>query len=222
MAIGEVRQINTNYRPEPEPAAGTFAIEGISKVMGGAAAVVFSILALADVWPRPLTAIAAIAVGSAALIEGWALASRWNDLLGGTTGRALGSGSGLTSETLAGTVTIVCGVFALLKVAALPLILMSSIVLGGALLLGCISRVRLQGLTNHYQDDTSHRAARDAVWTAMGARLLIAVAGIALGVLGLRGSDGPTMAEMAMLCFGLSALLGAAGSSTRIPGFTRY
>ncbi len=227
MATGEVRRIEAAFRPPAKGVARIVITGTLAEMVGGGAAVVLAILALSGVWPRQLTAIAAIAAGAAVMFEGWALAARYMALLaetGAVPDRAVASGGGLTAESLAGGAAIVLGILALLQVAALPLMLVTSIILGGALLLGCTARSRLHALSMQAREgsELGRQVAHEAVAASMGAEVLIGAAGVVLGILGLAGTSGPVLAEAAMLCLGAAALLSGSGLGARLLGFIRY
>ena len=78
----------------------TLAGGSLVKAIGGAAAIVLSILGLARVYPYISLSIATIAVGVALLFEGGAIAAKYQRLLPATRPDQPGEGPGLQARTI--------------------------------------------------------------------------------------------------------------------------
>lgn len=171
------------------------------EVIGGAGAVVLSIIALTGTLPLYLTAIATIAIGGALMAQGAAIAARWRDTTARLGGREeqVEIGSGIAAETLGGACGVVLGILALAHIYPAYLLPIAALVFGGSMLIGSPSQAELASLGTDRYD----RVMREAVRASSG---LMALVGIGAGVLGLLAliGVGPvfTLTMVAMLIFG--------------------
>lgn len=177
---------------EERTSAEVVAGGSVAETIGGAGAVVLTIVGLAGVYPIWMAGIGAIALGAALMLRGATVASRYYSLLDETTGGHAHSaelGSGLGAEVVGGAAGIVLGILALLNVGPLVLLPVAAIVFGGTLLIGCGSNRRINALIveqSYYPaGNGSRRIAGDILEAANGAQALVAVAVVVLGIVAL-------------------------------------
>ncbi len=193
--------------------------ESVAESFAGVAAVVLSILGLLGALPRPLSAIATICGSAALLLEGGAVATRLHRL-----SRALGAGDadisgGLGAESFAGVAGVVLGVLSLLGVAQLVLLSVATIVLGAGLLLGSAAMTRVNSIRiagGPAPTDAAGLIARESVYGASGAHVLVGLGMIVLGILALLGIDSLLFTLIAMLSLGAVLLLSGAAIGGRL------
>jgi hypothetical protein len=113
-------------------------------------------------------------------------------------------GEGMAMESLTGAAGVVLGVLALLSAGATTLLPVAAIVYGAGLLAGTGAVVRLENLW------VREHAAESWSETAAGPGVLIALAGIVLGILGLADFSPIILSLAAMLSFGVAVLLSTA------------
>jgi uncharacterized membrane protein HdeD (DUF308 family) len=183
------------------------------ELLGGAIAVVLAILGLANYNPFFMAAIATILIGAALLAFGIALAARWNDTVRRMGGDQDDLAAGVGTEIVGGITGIILGVLALAGVEPLVVLPVAAIVFGGALLLGAAAQPRLAVLSPD-RDDRFERTARRGLESSSGVMVLIGIAAVVLGLLGLIEVGPPlTLTLVAMLVIG-AALVVAGGAAT--------
>jgi hypothetical protein len=207
---------------EVQKSAGAIASGSMLEAIGGAGAVVLSILGLAQVLPVYLAAVAVIAVGGALVCEGAAIAARYNRLMEETTHGALGVtevGGGMSVEFLGGGAGVVLGILSLLGVAPQFLLPISAIVLGGTLVLGSASMPTLNsihvacGSTTH---PMARELVREAVLGTTGTQAIVGLGAVVLGIIGLVGFDARMLTLVAMLSMGGAILLSGSALTARM------
>jgi hypothetical protein len=188
-----------------------------AEAVAGVAIIVLAILALANIAPQSLAAIAAIVTGAALLLQVTdATAEYAASMTAGTeVVHTSGVGSGMSVGFLAGGAGIVLGILALLGVGTMHLIAAALIVFGGAWLLGAgvaaeTARHRLGAVAT----DTMG-LVQQAVGAAAGAQALIGLTSIILGILAFMPMPQMVLILVAFLALGGSLLLtGAAAAGT--------
>lgn len=205
--------------PEARHIAMSVGTDSTAEIIGGAAAIMLTILGLANVAPDLMLAIATIAIGIALLFEGGSIAAEFTQLVSRTadnTFQTVEMGSGMTAEMLAGIAGIVLGILALLGL--VPLILSASavIVYGVALTLSSGMTMRLNDLKFEETEVTHQRTqklAHEAVTATVGTQILIGLSAGVLGILALVGIASTVLVLVALLAIGTSLLLsgGAVG-----------
>ncbi len=206
----------------------TLAGGSLVKAIGGAAAIVLSILGLARVYPYISLSIATIAVGVALLFEGGAIAAKYQRLLPATRpdqpgegpglqARTIELGGGMTSEFVGGAAGIVLGIVGLVGIAPFTLSAVAAIVFGSALAIGSGVPSRLAAVSTGRFDEGSRlaEAMREAASVASGTQVMVGVASIVLGILALKGVQPAwVLTLVALLTLGFSTLL----SGTAVSG----
>ena len=150
----------------------------VIEALGGAVALVLSILGLAGMMPMYMLAISAIALGVALVVRGVAVSTRFWGLVK-ETGSSVELGGEITAEFIAGAVGIVLGILALLGIIPLLLISASVLVFGSALVLGSgvTSRLNYFEFGRRESLEPSHGFAHHApVLPVGGAQLLVGLA----------------------------------------------
>ncbi len=195
----------------------------LAETVVGIGAVVLAILGLVGMYPGVLLAVSIIAIGSAFVLEGSSVASRF-DLMT----REMGWGSeavGMTTEFIGGVSGIILGVLALLGIVPNVLLPVAAIVYGVTLLLGAGIQSRLTEL--EIQCDVTHETtrtvAREALSAASGIRVLFGIGAVTLGILSVVGLAAPVVLTLvAVLAAGSAMLFTGAAASGTIFGITRY
>ncbi|MCO6435609.1 MAG: hypothetical protein J5J06_00800 [Phycisphaerae bacterium] len=207
-------------RSHERTTAEVLAGESLGEGLAAAGALVVAIIGLAGLYPLPLAAIATIAVGGALLLEGGTIAARYRSILtetGGGTFQASELGGGLSSEILGGAAGIVLGILALLGVGSIMLIAVATIVLGGAVLVGSVSDVKLNSVTIHgtQMSEQARALARSGVSAAATAQALVGAGAIVLGILALLNNYPMVLTLTAMLSLGGTLLLASSAIGSR-------
>jgi hypothetical protein len=178
--------------------------------LAGAGAVVLGILAIVNILPYWLTAVAALCLGVAFVSESIGLTAKFSQLRRGSRQRTV-IGGGLSTELLGGAAGIVLGIIALGGVARGVLIPVSVIVFGGTLMLGTgasYESVALEG-----DDSSRNDLLYEAAQTSNVARFFVGAGVLTLGILSLiQILPGLLLASIGMLCTG--AILALSGSTT--------
>lgn len=177
--------------------------------IGGAAAVVLSILGLAHIYPFFMVAIATIAIGVMLLFKSLALTSEFPKLLA-ETGSSTGElGSGMSAELLAGATGIVLGILALLGIEFQSLTSIAVIVFGAGLIFGVSVVKNLNALKAKVagMESAAQRVSEEVVSAAMSTQVFVGVGAIILGILSLIGFVPLVLTLIALLAIGGASLL---------------
>lgn len=195
------------------------------QAIGGAAAVVLTILGLLGIMPVYMIAISIIVIGAALLVEGAAIMARYSrmisDVEGGGGAATAQLGGGMSAELVGGLAGIVLGVLALLEIETAILSGVAVLVFGATLILGAGATSRLAQLRRGWTTE-QHRAglevARQITFAAAGAQVLVGIAALVLGILALSGWMPVNMILIALLAVGASLLLTGAAVGGRMLG----
>jgi hypothetical protein len=176
----------------------------------GLGAVVLGIIGLIGLFPTPLAAIATIAVGVMLLSEGGSIVFRSYELLSeagvGETAAVSEVSRAITAEFLAGVAGVVLGILALVGVVPLTLMAVAVITYGGMLWLTSGGSIGFDWPALG-DNEVVRRLVRSLRGAAADAQLLVGLAGVVLGILGLVGIKPLTLVLVALLAIGASALL---------------
>jgi hypothetical protein len=223
MATYEHAQVETiAERPR-----GVYSFGWVAESIGGAVTVILAIVGLSGVHPLALAGVGSIALGIALMFEGAFIARRYSELLAGVqpaTPAPRTLGRGVPAESLAGLAGIILGILALLRVDPGVLLSTTAIAFGGALLLGsgATSDLKLLRLANENAGGVAlQRLAKEAISVVSGGEVLVGVAAIVLGILGVLTIAPFTMALVALLCVSASILMAGTAISTRLTGSRR-
>jgi hypothetical protein len=184
----------------------------VPESVGGAVAVVLTILGLAHVAPAFLVAIALIAAGAALVLRGAAMVRDCARALQrsgeGSAPEVAGSG-GLCVELLAGGAGIVLGILALLNVEPVDLVAVGVIALGGALVLTASATARLAGarIAAAYSDARAEAIANEITASSAAMQALAGLTAVVLGILALAGFSAVVLVLIALLTVGAFILL---------------
>jgi hypothetical protein len=240
--VGNEPRLETEPRVEPEPSreaerrveleprhearprreAISHSVTAAGSTAGsllGLAAVVLSILALAGLLTVPLTAIAVIAAGAAALAEGASLAAR-SSLRGGPDAARAVILSGVGADTIVALAAIVLGVLSLLGIRPLTFLPIAILVLGASLLFSgataIVERVRSIMVREGIE------APQDNISGAAGVNMLVGAGALVLGILGVLGGSPVLLTLIATLSMGASLMLSGAALGARIATGVRH
>lgn len=198
--------------------AQAFTLGSIAEGIGGIAAALAAIIALAGVRPPMLLAVAIIAAGVALVVEGGAIASRFRILLQETAeGSITEIGSGITTEFIGGTAGIILGVLMFLGIYPMIMASIAVIVYGSTLLISSSTTAQMNNLLiEHTQTNRlAGVLSRQAVIAAAGVQILIGIAAVILGILALTGLEPLILSLVAILAIGVSALLSGSALAGR-------
>lgn len=208
--------VQREYREvhERDEGAGLAIGGSVGEALGGVAAVILAILALAGLEPLMLASIAVIVVGAALIFAGAAAASRYASASSGLEGEESHMGTPISAEFLGGVTGVVLGILAVLGMVPEILIASSIIVFGASLMLGSAASAQLASMTRRTSytaagvTETGH-VAREAATAASGSQVLVGLAGIILGIVALVGQTGfdLTLNLIALLVIGAGILL---------------
>lgn len=193
----------------------------IDQTIGGLALIVLGILALADINPMLLNAIATIVGGVALLVVSAGLGLELSRALTASTGHSLNAneaGAGLNAGVLGGIAGIVLGILALLNVATAELVAIALIVFGGSVLFDYLTTVQVRAL-KMMSGEGSERSSQLAVSVASSTNMGTMMAGVALitlGILALSGIAGSILVSVALLGLGAYLFLEASSVVTRM------
>jgi hypothetical protein len=198
-----------------------------AEIIGGIAAIVLTILGLANVAPGFMLPIATIAVGAAMLFEGGSVAAEYSKVVSEAsegTFQTTEIGGGMTADMLAGIAGIVLGILALLGLDAAVLSASAVIVFGTALSLssGMTSRLNDLKVESSGAQATAQRVAHEAVSAAAGTQVMVGLAAIVLGILSLVGIAPMILTLVALLAVGASVLLSGSALGGRLLTIFRH
>jgi hypothetical protein len=186
----------------------------MAELLGGVAAILFSVIGLTGAWPLLMAAAATLVVGAALLTHGAAVGSRYGELVGSLDGADRGLvGGGLGLEVIGGLAVIALGILALAGVLPAGMIAVGALVLGGTLVLAGAVPPQLAVVTSDHDVDLQQRMRTALVFSA-GVLVLCGVSVGVLGILGMIHVGSPvTLALVAMLVAGIALLIaGSAGT----------
>jgi hypothetical protein len=211
------------------PTAGIIAGGSLGEGIGGAAAVVLSIIGLANTALQgPLLAISGIAVGAGLLFQGGAVSARFTRLmekLGGKLDLAE-LGGGTSAEFMGGVTGVVLGILALVGVEPRILMPIAAIVFGGALAIGSgvTGRMR-QFLIPEGTHPTLRMVGREAIAAAVGLQVLVGLGAVALGVIALAigvGEQSRVLTQVAFLGLGGAIVLSSSAITAEMLSVFRH
>jgi|SRR5579883_756134 len=192
----------------------------MGEAAGGVAVVVLAILGLANVAPQTLVSVAVIVVGAALLMQAAVQSAEFARMVAATeTGEVAVADltGGVTVEYLAGSAGIVLGILALLGIASMTLLAVALIVFGAVMLINCGVNSHVTGyrVGGSAVEGALQAMARQATVAVAGARALIGVAAIVLGILALVNIRPEILVLVGLLIIGGALLL--AGSAVAGP-----
>ena len=187
----------------------------IGEMAGGLALVVLGILAIGHIDTMFLNAIAVIVAGVVLVVESARISAELGSALASVTGQAeLADMGGMNAGMMAGAIGVVLGILALIGVATGPLVAVSVIVFGAAVLFDHAVRTRMRtfrlfsSATSMPGEPTATaQIALSAATTAGSASILVGVGLIALGILALAGLSVDILMSVALLALGAHLLI---------------
>ncbi|SRR5579875_114545 len=176
----------------------------------GVALIVLGILALAALDPAVLDSIAVIVGGVALMTEGASLSVRYARMLRlqAREEPVRQSSGGLNAGALGGAAGVVLGILAILGIATDTLIPIALVVFGAAVLLDFAAKAQIRALGMADSERTALVGGSDNT-----ASILVGIALITLGILGLAHLQPTILAAAAFLALGTYLLLDSAASS---------
>lgn len=204
---------------EPRSVARWLESGSTIEALGGAAAVILTILGLAHVATESMMAIAAIVLGGSLFLQGGLVAAEYNEILSRFEGGPFAEfGGGLGAEALAGVSGILLGILALFGLEAQTLMAVAAIVLGGGLVLssGVASRLNSVKIEIAKGSAEAKSAAHEAVYGASFTQILVGLGAVVLGVLALLSIASTVLILVALLAIGVSTLFSGGALITRM------
>jgi hypothetical protein len=198
-----------------------------AEVIGGAAAIVLSIIALCGGLPVALMSITTIVLGASFVLDAAAMSARYERLLGEAWGaqpnvRRTEHVGGLSAETIAGVTGIVLGILSLIGINPHVLSAVALIVFGAALLFSAGIKQRFAAVSARHAvpgSESLHHVAHGAAGLTAGGDVLIGLGAIVLGILALIGIVSDTLILVGYL--GVGFLLMMSGSTMGLRLFRR-
>ncbi len=185
---------------------------------GGVAAIVLTILGLANVATNGMLAVATIVIGVAFILQGMETVAEYSAAAtNGEESNAAPITGGVTSELLVGGAGIILGILSLVAVSAMYLVPAALITFGAALLLTGFTGS--QGLPSNGRTGTTDGAARELVrqakFGASGAQVIVGISAIILGILAyILPNVGQVLALVGLLAVGASLLVTSAAETS--------
>jgi hypothetical protein len=199
---------------------GFTASSSTGSAIAGLAALVLSIIGLAEVARPYMLTIAGIVLGVGMLIEGGFVVGEYARILQYAPGRTQGDlGGGLSTEALTGVAGITLSILALIGIVPAILMSIAVIVLGVGMLVGSGVVSRLNTLKIETaplgEPDMRRRVAYDATRAAAGTEVLVSLAAIVLGIVALVGVNAEVLSLVATLALGAGLMLAGGALLTR-------
>jgi len=197
------------------------------EAFGGAIAIVLTIISFWHLASTYLMSFATIALGIGILLQGTSVAYEYSDLdklVGEEKFKNFNLGTGLSFEIFAGGIVFAIGILVLGFAPTNVLIPVASIILGIAIILS--SRTLLK--VNDFKIFTTESGmpidslARETIDAAFGIQIIIGMAAVTLGILGLDGISTLLLTTIAILSLGFSILLNGLAISGRLSSITGY
>ncbi len=221
---------------EPHPrgehgkrAIGVLGAGSLIGALGAAGAVVLSILGLAGALPFYMVTVATIVLGAAMLLEGGAIAARYDHLVrrltpAGEPVPSVDVAGGMSAESLAGIAGVTLGVLSLLGIYPGILEPVAVIVLGAGLLFASSAVSRLNAFASEYfvTHDLTRRVMRESVQASVGGEVLFGIGAVVLGILALLGFDPLLLTLVGLLAVGFAAMLSGSAVGARVFGILRH
>lgn len=209
-----------------EAPADRLALGGrtMSQGMFGGIALVLGIVGLAIAGTHPgaeayLDAIAQISLGAALVVFGMALTMAYMRLVGRVepVGGVGGTMTGTTADMFLGSAVVILGVLALLHIAPEILVPVSVILVGVGLLLNSMASVRAASLETDVAGEHSlaRRVNEELVFATASVRAIAGVAVGILGIIGLTGANAMILTLAAAIVAGAAMLLASTSLSSR-------
>lgn len=190
---------------------------------GGFAAIILSILSMANVAPLYLMPTAALVIGVALLFEGGAIASRYWQLPEEITAGRLASmelAGGMIAEFFAGLTGVILGLLALAGNYPLTMSSVAVLIFGVALLASSGLTYRLNHLESKTEGEEAHREMflrfRSVRLGAVGVQIIFGATAALLATIALFGVGSMGLTMISLLILGISVLLSGTAVSNRI------
>jgi hypothetical protein len=190
---------------------------------GGFAAIILSILCMANVAPLYLMPTAALVIGVALLFEGGAIASRYWQLPEEiTTGRwaAMELAGGMITEFFAGLTGVILGILALAGNYPLTMSSVAVLIFGLALLASSGLTYRLNHLEYKVEKEEVRRETflrfRSVNLGAVGVQIIFGAVAVLLGIIALFGVGSMALTRISLLILGIAVLISGTAVSNRI------
>ncbi len=162
----------------------------MSVVLAGVATAVLAIIGLANILPKAVVSISAIAIGAALILVAIAIGVEKKHILAETVQGHVGSKlftSGIGMDMIAGIVSVVLGILSLLKMDPAILLGVDTIVLGLALLYMCSADSRMNSYRVVSTGDAKKAYLKETVSTIIDIQFIVGLGMVALGILALIG-----------------------------------
>ncbi|HVR20113.1 MAG TPA: hypothetical protein VMS65_10465 [Polyangiaceae bacterium] len=207
---------NATFRDNLAP-----ALDRNASVFDGAAGVLvllLAILGLLGVAPRTMTALSCLGAGLAVAFEAAGVTRRYRRMLS-SHGKSESSEirGAMIAQVSGGIVAFLLGILALIGIEPLAFPAIASLVVGASLFLGTGAEIEVHSVATSLEPSETRRVIHQAVIAAGGARLLVAVASITLGILAFAGISPLTLLLTTSLLFGVALLLGSVSVGDGMP-----
>jgi hypothetical protein len=216
---GQEAEMAITTEEKAKSAADIISMGALIVAGGAVAAIVLTVIGLANIAITGMLAVATIVIGVTFILQGMEIMAEYSAAAEGNApaAAAMPVGGGVTMELLVGGAGIVLGILALVAVNAMFLVPAAVILYGGALML--IGFTRSQAPLTSARLETAEGAvremARQSNLVAAGAQVIVGISAIILGILAyVLPAFGHTMALVGLLAVGAALLLSSAAEAS--------
>lgn len=207
----------------PLPKAKPSVVASLAENLAGGGAIALSIIGLAGIAPQFVASIAIIAIGASLLFEGGATASQLRLLMLAKTKTGIDAGElggGISAEFLGGAAGLTLGILAIVNVVSIPLIGISILVFGAAILRRSRAATRMNARLIEESDESPEAkiVANELIMSAEGVQLLIGLAAVTLGIIAIIGIQSLVLSLVALLVIGFSNLMSGKAINGKVLG----
>jgi hypothetical protein len=196
--------------------AEAFKNPSVFDAAAGAIVTVLAIIGLSGAAPRTMAALSFIGVGIAFVVEAAGTARRSQAMAASESGVRSEITVSVLTQVFTGVAGFVLGLLTLIGVGSLVTLSFASVAFGVALLFGTGAAVQVDTVAANLDPSQTRRVIHEAVVGASGARVLLAVGSVVLGLLALAGVESVTLLLTAGLSLGVGVLLGAVSLGDRM------
>jgi hypothetical protein len=182
----------------------------------GTIVTVLAIVGLSGAAPRTMAALAFIGVGIAFVVEAAGIAKRSQAMAPSESPVRSEITASVLTQVFTGVAGFGLGLLTLFGAGSFVMLAFASVAFGIALLFGTGAAVQVDTVAANLDPSQTRRVIHEAVVGASGARMLIAVGSVVLGLLALAGVETTTLLLTAGLNLGVGVLLGAVSLGDRM------
>lgn len=175
--------------------------------IGGACAILLTIIGLAGGWQTLMITLSTLIVGAAFVLHGLGIMARNMQMVSqaGGTFEHVEAAFGVSPEFLAGCAGVVLGILGLIGLYPILLCAISVIAFGCALFFGATPRANIGAVTP--ETTKGYEAGRSLLSRSASAHVMVGLSAIVLGILAVYGIRPAVLTLVGLLCIGWALLL---------------